>query len=143
MNPRILQLLALAFITLVILQSILGGFLFWHSIGMTPHAIFSHYENKSLHGLLEVVSPHTLFIATALMATLHFLSFIPTISENTKRIMTHLLFSLFILDQGSVFFIALGLELFAIIKLVSFILFELVLGWVWIIIFQVTLKELK
>ncbi|MDD2356615.1 MAG: hypothetical protein PHX13_01725 [Thiovulaceae bacterium] len=143
MNPRILQLLALVFIALVLLQSVLGGVLFWHSIGITPHAIFSHYEHKSLHGLLEVVSPHALFIAVALMATLHFLSFIPTINENTKRVTTHLLFGLFILDQGSVFFIASGFELFAIIKLGSFILFELLLGWVWIIIFEKTLRELK
>ncbi|MDD5052284.1 MAG: hypothetical protein PHO27_06080 [Sulfuricurvum sp.] len=142
MHHRLLQLLALAFIALVILQSLLGGVLFWLNVGFNPHAIFTYYEKKSLHGLLEVITPHTLFIAIALMATLHFLSFIPTISDTIKRRSTHLLFILFICDQGSVFLIGSGLELFATLKLISFILFEITLGWICILIFRSSLKEL-
>ncbi|MDD5717226.1 MAG: hypothetical protein PHW64_05425 [Sulfuricurvum sp.] len=142
MRERPLHFLALAFIALVLFQSVLGGTLFWRTIGFNPASILNHYHDKSIHGLLEVVAPHTLFITVALMATLHFLSFTPTVSEKIKRAAPYLLFTLLILDQGSVFMIASGFELFAYIKLASFILFEFSLGWVWILIFQKTLKEL-
>lgn len=141
MHHRLLQRLALSFIALVILQSLLGGALFWRTIGLSPDQILAYYSDKSFHGLLEVTVPHTLFIGIALMATLHFLAFIPTIGEATKKRASHLLFALFILDQATPLLMAYGWNFASYFKLAAFIGFEASLGWVWILIFRHTLKE--
>lgn len=142
MHHRLLRLLVLAFIALVIAQSLFGGVLFWRTIGFSADQILAHYNGKSLHGLLEVMLPHTLFIGIALMATLHFLAFVQTFDEAAKKRMTHLLFALFLLDQGSPVFLIQGIGGFAYVKIAAFAGFELMLGWVWIVIFRHTLKEL-
>jgi len=142
MNFKILQFIALAFSTLVILQASLGTLLFTRLVGLTPHDVNLYYGDKSLHGLLEVILPHTLFIAIALMAVLHFLAFIQTIDSQTKQKAVYLLFPLFFLDQFSPLLISIGLEFFAIIKLGAFIGFQVMLIWVWIMIFKQTQKTL-
>jgi len=142
MNPKILQFIALAFSTLVILQASLGTLLFTRLVGLTPHDVNLYYGDKSLHGLLEVMLPHTLFIAIALMAVLHFLAFIQTIDSQTKKRAIYLLFPLFFLDQFSPLLISMGLEFFSIIKLSAFIGFQVMLIWVWIMIFKQTQKTL-
>ncbi|MGZ5207544.1 MAG: hypothetical protein ACXWB0_00835 [Sulfuricurvum sp.] len=143
MHPQLLRILALSFVALIVVQSILGGVLFAQTIGLSLEQILAHYSEKSFHGLLEVMLPHTLFIGIALMATLHFLAFIETIDKATQKTIIHLLFTLFILDQASPIFIIIGIQWFAYIKMVAFGGFELTLGWVWILIFRHTLKELK
>lgn len=142
MHHRLLRILALAFVALVILQSLLGGALFFRSVGIGAEQIVSHYGDKSFHGLIEVLLPHALFIGIALMATLHFLAFIPTLGAGIKQFATHSLFLLFFLDQGSVLLVAAGWSIAAYLKIVAFIGFELLLGWVWYLIFRHTLKEL-
>lgn len=142
MNFKILQFVTLAFSTLVILQASLGTLLFTRLVGLTPHDVNLYYGDKSLHGLLEVILPHTLFIAIALMAVLHFLAFIQTIDPRTKAKAVYLLFPLFFLDQFSPLLISMGLEFFAIIKLGAFIGFQVMLIWVWIMIFKQTQKTL-
>ncbi|MCX6073852.1 MAG: hypothetical protein NTY39_05985 [Campylobacterales bacterium] len=143
MNFKILQFVTLAFSTLVILQASLGALLFTRLVGFTPHDVNLYYGDKSLHGLLEVILPHTLFISIALMAVLHFLAFIQTIDSRTKKRAIYLLFTLFFLDQLSPLFITLGLEFFAVIKIIAFVGFQIALLWVWILIFRETLKLTK
>lgn len=143
MHHRLLQSLALSFIALVILQSLLGASLFSRTVGLSPDQILAHYSDKSFHGLLEVTIPHTLFIAVALMATLHFLAFIPTIGEAIKQRAAHLLFAFFILDQTTPLLMAYGWDWTSYFKLIAFIGFEVSLGWVWILIFRHTLKEIE
>jgi len=143
MDNTILRIIALVFIGLVVLQTLLGGVVFALHAGFTPSSVTEYYGNKSFHGLLEVVLPHTLYITIALGATLHFLTFVQTLDTLFKSQVIHLLFALFFIDQSSVFFIANGFEIFSMIKLSAFIGFELVLGWIWIVIFSHTLKEVK
>lgn len=141
MPHSILRIIALIFIGLVVMQTILGGVVFAMHAGFTPSSVFEYYSNKSFHGLLEVVLPHFFFISIALGATLHFFTFIQTLDEIFKSQIVYLLFVLFFIDQSSVFLIAQGFEIFGMIKLSAFIGFELVLGWIWIVIFTHTLKE--
>jgi hypothetical protein len=143
MNQRLLTLLALGFGTLLILQVTLGGWLFIHNIGIFPHEITAYYADKSLHGLLEVLVPHILFIGIALMVVLHFLAFIEVIPQNTRIRFTHILFTLYFLDQLSVLPIMMGFEIFSIIKLISFIGFEFTLAWLWIWMFKIILMTLR
>lgn len=141
MQHHILRILALLFIALVVLQSILGGALFIVLAGWNSHEIALYYSQKSFHGLIETLAPHTLFISMALMGTLHFLGFISTITEKQKQRFIHGLFGLFAIDQSAPLFIFLGLDEFAYVKLVGFIGFEGVLAWVFIIIFRESLRN--
>lgn len=141
MLDRFLRVVALMFIALVLLQSLLGGAVFATIVGWTPHAIGEYYAQKSLHGLLETIAPHTLFIAIALMGVLHFLGFISTINEKQKERWIHLLFGLFILDQSAPVFISLGVDFFAYIKLGGFVGFEMALASVSYLLFRQTLAE--
>lgn len=142
MQHHYLRILALLFIALVLLQSILGGALFIVLAGWNPQDIALYYSQKSLHGLIETLAPHTIFIAVALMGTLHFLGFIATISEKQKQLFIHLLFGLFLIDQTAPVCINLGIHSFAAVKLMAFLGFEGVLAAVWLIIFRHTLKVL-
>ncbi|MCX6061965.1 MAG: hypothetical protein NT103_06945 [Campylobacterales bacterium] len=141
MQHQFLRILALSFIVLVVLQSILGGALFIVLAGWNPHTIGLYYSEKSFRGLLEILTPHVLFISIALMGTLHFLGFISTISEKKKEFLIHLLFGLFVIDQSAPIFIVLGLKLFATIKLVAFIAFESALVFALIVIFRESLRD--
>lgn len=143
MNQALLRRVALVFVALVIFQSLLGGFLFVTTIGLAPSEITAHYADKSIHGFVEVALPHALFIAVALMATLHFLAFIPAISDTSKRRMSHLLFGMFLLDQSAPAGIMAGWEVFSYLKAGAFIGFETVLGWTWIVIFTHSLRLRK
>lgn len=140
MHHQLLRILALLFVALVLLQSLLGGALFILLSGWNPDEIARYYADKSMHGLLETLAPHTLFISIALMGTLHFFGFISAISEKQKGRLIHLLFGLFALDQGSAILINLGIDLFAWIKIVSFIGFECVLVWGLVVIFRGSLQ---
>ena len=141
MHHQHLRILTLLFSVLVVLESILGGVLFIVLAGWSPHDIALYYSQKSLHGLLETLAPHTLFISVALMGTLHFLGFISTISEKQKQFLIHVLFGLFIIDQSAPIFIVLGLNFFATIKLVAFIVFESALALTFIVIFRESLRD--
>lgn len=142
MHHQILRILALLFSILVVLQSILGGVLFMVLAGWNPHDIALYYSQKSLHGLLETLAPHTLFISVALMGTLHFLGFISTINKKQKQFLIHLLFGLFMIDQSAPIFIVFGWNFFATIKLVAFIVFESALALTFILIFRESLRDL-
>lgn len=142
MSTRILAFIAIGFGILLIVQALMGGWLLYLNIGLTPTAIHLYYTDKSFHGLVEVILPHLLFMSVALVALTHFLTFIPTLSEKRKSVMIHLLFGFFIVDQLSPFGIALGFSFFAYIKLLSFILFEMGLVLVWFVLFQSVLHPL-
>jgi len=141
MNDQPLRIVALMFIALVILQSLLGGAVFATIVGWTPQTISDYYAQKTFHGLLETLLPHTLFISIALMGSLHFLGFIDTISEQQKERWIHLLFGLFMLDQSAPIFINLGINFFAYVKLGAFVGFEVALAGVSYILFRHTLGK--
>lgn len=141
MHHQYLRILALLFIVLVFLQSLLGGAVFILLAGWNPEDIARYYSDKSMHGLIETLAPHTLFISIALMGTLHFLGFIATISEQLKGRLIHLLFGLFLLDQSAPVLISLGIDFFGGVKLVSFIGFECALALSLVVIFRGTLQD--
>lgn len=141
MHHQSLRLVVLLFIALIIVQSLLGGAVFATQVGWSPHTIDLYYAQKSLHGLLETIAPHTLFIAISLMGVLHFLGFIDTISEKQKERWIYLLFGLFILDQSAPVLINLGIPLFAYIKLSAFVGFEVALAGVSYLLLRQTLRE--
>ncbi len=141
MHHQSLRVLALLFVALIVLQSLLGGALFLAVVGWNPHDIVQYYAQKSLHGALEVLAPHVLFVSIALMGSLHFLGFIKTISDKKKQFFIHGLFGLFGLDQSAPLMIMAGFESFVWVKIVAFVAFEIVLAWLLIIIFKKSVDE--
>lgn len=141
MHHQLLRILALLFIVLIFLQSVLGGTLFILLAGWSPDDIVRYYTDKSMHGLIETLAPHTLFISIALMGTLHFLGFISTISEQQKGHLIHILFGFFMMDQSAPLLISFGIDFFGGVKLVSFIGFECVLGLSLVVIFRGLLQD--
>ena len=141
MHHQSLRVLALLFVALIVLQSLLGGALFLAVAGWNPHDIVQYYAQKSLHGALEVLAPHVLFVSIALMGSLHFLGFIKTIGDKQKQFFIHGLFGLFGLDQSAPLMIMAGFESFVWVKIVAFVAFEIVLAWLLIIIFKKSVDE--
>ena len=141
MHHQSLRVLALLFVALIVLQSLLGGALFVVVAGWNPHDIVHYYTQKSLHGALEVLAPHVLFVSIALMGSLHFLGFIKTIGDKQKQFFIHGLFGLFGLDQSAPLMIMAGFESFVWVKIVAFVAFEIVLAWLLIIIFKKSVDE--
>lgn len=119
---------------LLFLQALLGVVLFVKVVGYTPDAIFAYYAKKSIHGLFEVVVPHSVFITIALAGVVHFLYFLESVSLGVKRFFTNTLFVLFVLDQGSVFLILQGFMSAAYAKLFAVTAFLTLFGAiVWVV----------
>ncbi len=142
MHHQFLRIVALLFIALVILQSLLGTVVFTTTVGWTPNVINDYYAQRSFHGLLETLIPHTLFITIALMGTLHFLGFVDTIDEIHKGRFIHLLFTLFLIDQTSPILINLGMASFAYIKIATYVGFQIALIVLWHILFRSVIKTI-
>lgn len=136
MHHQTLRIIVLLFISLLVLQSLLGGAVFATTVGWTPQIINDYYIHKTLHGLLETLVPHALLISVALMGTLHFLGFINTPHETKKGPFIHLLFALFAIDQTSPLLISLGMELFVYVKIAAFLGFQIAVIGLWGFIFQ-------
>lgn len=140
MPARFVRFAAVAFGSLIFVQLCIGALLFYLLIGFSAQDVMEYYRIKSFHGLLETLIPHLLFISIVLMATLHFLAFVQTKDNGEKVRLSHTLFILFLVDQTSPIAIAQGVEIFAYVKIGAFLGFELILGWVWMIIFTSSLK---
>lgn len=79
---------------------------------------------KSTTGLLEVISVHTFVIALFIMVMTHFVNFIRQKAYYKPLIISY--FSLSAIEIFSPLLIIQGFETFIYIKLLSFILFELI-----------------
>lgn len=138
-----LKIISAALGVLLFFQALLGLFLFVKVVGYTPDAIFAYYAKKSMHGLFEVVVPHSVFITIALAGVVHFLYFLEGVSLGAKRFLTNALFVLFVLDQGSVFLILQDFMFAAYAKLFAVAAFLTLFGVVAWVIFKEALDESK
>jgi len=104
--------------------------LFIMKIGVEPIEIAQYYMGneetfivkKSFEGLFETTAPHLFAITIMIFIVIHLLLF-----TNYKKYVPHLLAGLlisFIVDMASGYFLIANLTLFAIIKWVSFLIFQ-------------------
>jgi len=104
--------------------------LFIMKIGIEPADIAQYYMGdeeafivkKSFEGLSETTAPHLFAITIMIFIVIHLLLF-----TNYKKYITHLLAGLlisFIADMASGYFLIANLSIFAIIKWVSFLIFQ-------------------
>ena len=81
--------------------------------------------DKSLEGLIEVVTPHLFAMGTLIFVVAHFMLFSTKISQKVSLIVAMILFIFALFDIFSYFAIILGLLVSGWIKLVSMLLFVL------------------
>ena len=106
--------------------------LFSHKLGFSLHAIASYYLGdeqrfipaKTYLGTLKIILPHILGFGIFVMVTLHFFLF--TRYKNTKLLsfITYGTFFVAFTELFTPFMILQGFESFAVLKLLSFVLFE-------------------
>jgi hypothetical protein len=121
------------FALLGILLLLTGQWLFIVKIGITPDAIATYYlgsteqftQPKSVHGLLETAVPHFGGIGLFILASGHFLLFTPLRSKRALPWLFTLMFLAAFMNVASPFAIIAGFEWFAYIKLVAFLVFQI------------------
>jgi len=129
------------FFTLLLLLS--AALIFANKIGFSYDIKYYYLGNeaafsvaKTFDGLLKIVVPHIFAFGLFIMVVLHFLIF--TGKRNTKELQI-IIFTAFIsgfLELFSPFLIIFGFEIFIIIKMLSYFLFNFVILYVIFILFK-------
>ena len=120
----------LVFSLLLILSGVL---LFEYKIGFSVEQISSYYlgdEDKFINpqtssSILKIFTPHIFAFGLFIMVLLHFLIFTKKRSSKTLKAVIYLTFLSAILELLSPFGIINNIEFFAYVKLLSFIIFDL------------------
>jgi len=120
----------LVFSLLLILSGVL---LFEYKIGFSVEQISSYYlgdEDKFINpqtssSILKIITPHIFAFGLFIMVLLHFLIFTKKRSSKTLKAVIYLTFLSAILELLSPFGIINNIEFFAYVKLLSFIIFDL------------------
>ncbi len=114
-------------------------FLFEEKIGFSHREVINYYlgnevlfqSSKTTTGLLKVLLPHIFGFGLFIMVVLHFLIFT---SYNKSKYIYIVIIATFIsgfFELFSSFFILYGFEFFAYIKLISFIVFQSLLLYIF------------
>jgi len=120
-----------------------GVLLFEYKIGFSIEEISSYYlgdEDKFMNpqtssSILKIVTPHIFAFGLFIMVLLHFLIFTKKRNSKTRKTVIYLTFMSAVLELFSPFGIINSIEFFAYIKLLSFIIFEiLVLFSSWLLL---------
>ncbi len=120
----ILYSLVFIFALLTVLFTALNFFLFTYKVGLTPEAVADYYRGnpahftrpKSVEGLMEVFTPHTVAMGVYLFGLVHF-SFFTNIRR--KVLLSALTLSFAMLDNVSPFFVRFVSPHFSYVKLLS------------------------
>ena len=110
-----------------------GVWLFLLSQGLTSGDILTTMTKiidtpaeKSLHGIIEVATPHLFAMGTLIFVVAHFMLFSTKISKKVSLYISLLLFTVALLNISAYLFISFGLVVSGWIKLLSLGLFVLV-----------------
>ena len=111
-----------------------GVWLFLLSQGLSSSDVLETFidivnspEPKSLHGFIEVATPHMFAMGTLLFVMAHFMLFSTKVSQSFSLVISLLLFAVALFNISAYLFISFGLFVSGWIKLFSMGLFVLVL----------------
>ncbi|HIP20965.1 MAG TPA: hypothetical protein EYG70_07555 [Sulfurimonas sp.] len=130
----------LAFSLLLLLSSLL---LFDDKMTLSINGILQYYNGnadkfiieKSWSTILKIILPHIFAFGLFLMVLLHFILFTKHKKSQLFSKLTYALFIVAFLEIFSPYFIIMGFDFFAYIKLISFILLELLILFTsWLLI---------
>ena len=122
--------------------------LFEVKIGFSLDAVLEYYQGneekfipaKSSIGVLKIILPHIFGFGLFGMVLLHFLIFTKFKKSKQFYIFIYLTFSLLFLEMFTPFFIIWGIQFFAYFKLFSFILLELILLYIFYLLFKTIVR---
>jgi len=131
MNEAYIKTVLTLFSTLTLLLLITSILLFGTKIGFSLEDISNYYRGneelfivkKSFEGLLETTLPHLFSITTLIFIVIHLLLF-----TEYKKFVPYLLYGLLlssVADLSSGYLLVANFTLFAVIKWVSFLIFEI------------------
>jgi hypothetical protein len=144
-------LFALSYFAIMALLLLASGiWIFVEKIGFTPGAIVAYYAGdealgrsaKSIYGQLEVTVPHLGAIGLFIMVIMHFLIFVPKKRQKYLVIIALITFSAALLNIASGIFVSVGYHTFAMLKLIAFSLFSLMLFWILSLVLAESLRTL-
>jgi hypothetical protein len=129
-----LYTIPIAYMLLYVLAILLSGvWLFLLSQGVNHTEVITAFEKilsdpveKSVHGLVEVVTPHLFSMTALIFVVAHFLLFSTKIPKRFSLVVTAVLFVTALINIFSYFLISVGVVMSGWIKLISLVLFLLV-----------------
>lgn len=137
----------LLFSLLLLVSSIM---IFEDKMGFSYQGVLAYYQGneakfivaKSLGGLLKVILPHIFSFGLFIMIILHFLIF--TQISKAKHFHTLIVVTFFVsfLEIISPFFIINGIDFFAFVKLISFVLLEILIIYIFYLLFRSISKSI-
>lgn len=120
----------LAFSLLLLLS---GTMLFYEKLGFTQESIYTYYTgghymaSKTHTGILKLILPHIFAFGLFSMVILHFLVFTQQRYKKQTKFLVYFTFLSAVLELGSPFLIINYGEFFTFMKIISFVLFELLI----------------
>ena len=120
-----------------------GVLLFNEKLGMSIDGIMNYYEQKSFDGILKLVLPHTFAYGLYAMVLLHFLVFTSQRGKIYTKFLVYAMFVSAFFEIVSSFGILQGYEFFAYMKLLFFILLNVLILLVSTILFLSALHKDK
>jgi hypothetical protein len=125
------KLSILYFIVFSLLLVVSAIILFNHNIGFSIDSITAYYmgneekfiASKSWHGILKIILPHTYVFGLFSMVILHFLVFTKVHYKKSTLVLIYTIFFTAFTEMFSPFMIINGYEIFAYLKLFSFVTF--------------------
>jgi len=123
------------FLVMTVMLLFTGMWLFVLHTSLSVDGILDYYAPKTLFGLLETVSPHLFAMGLVVFILTHFFAIVTSAKQEKFRLFSILFFLIMLLANVSGFFITETGSFFAILKLLSTLLFigySLVAIWkVW------------
>lgn len=119
----------LTFNTLLLTSALL---IYSIKIGFIPSEVVEYYSAKTIVGVLKVNLPHIFLFGLFGMVLLHFLIF--TNYKNDLKKLSYTFFTSAFFELVSPLLIIGGLDLFAYVKIVSFIIFYFVIIYISILL---------
>ena len=106
-----------------------GVWMFILHTSLSVEGTLDYYAPKTFFGLLETVSPHLFAMAVLVFVLTHFFAIIKGVEQSDYRGMTLWLFIFMLVSNVSGFFIVAESTFFALVKLLSTLLFVLHSLW--------------
>lgn len=126
-----------------------GIMLFENKIGFGVEEVTSYYlgnseqfiNAKTFSGVLKTVLPHIFAFGLLSMVLLHFLIFTKHRNTASVKNLIYLTFTSAFFEIFSPFFIILGADIFAYLKIISFIVFEILILYIAWLLFRAIFND--
>jgi len=111
------------FLVMMLLLLLSGVWMFVINTSLSVEGTTTYYAPKSIHGLLDTVSPHLFAMGLIVFILTHFFSILKGVKQESFKTFSFLFVVILFLENISGFFITEGDVVFSVVKLLSTLLF--------------------